>query len=149
MLTFVNLDERVPPDHPLRIIKRVADDVLDRMSDTFDRMYSRVGRASVLPECLLKSLLLISLYSIRSERAFCQEFGYNLLYRWFLDMDLTEPSFDATVFAKNRRRLLRQKAGRILFKKAFACSLHCCRGVQFDTVIKPIGVMLTHTKVQL
>ncbi len=93
MLAFVNLDERVPPDHPLRTIKQVADDVLSRMSDDFDGMYSRVGRASVPPERLLKSLLLISLYSIRSERAFCQELDYNLLYRWFLDMDLMEPSF--------------------------------------------------------
>ena len=66
MLAFVNLDERVPPDHPMRIIKQVADDVLSRMSDDFDRMYLRIGRASVPPERLLKSLLLISLYSIRS-----------------------------------------------------------------------------------
>ena len=81
MLAFVNLDERVPPDHPLRIIKKVADDVLDRMSGDFDRMYSRIGRASVPPERLLKSLLLISLYSVRSERAFCEELDYNLLYQ--------------------------------------------------------------------
>ena len=117
MLAFVNLDERVPPDHPLRIIKKVADDVLERMSGDFDRMYSRTGRASVPPERLLKSLLLISLYSIRSERAFCEELDYNLLYRWFLDMDLMEPSFDATVFTKNRRRLLRHKVGRKLFEE--------------------------------
>ena len=117
MLAFVNLDERVPPDHPLRIIKYVADDVLSRMSDDFDSTYSRIGRASIPPERLLKSLLLISLYSIRSERAFCQELDYNLLYRWFLDMNLMEPSFDATVFTKNRRRLLRQKVGRTLFEE--------------------------------
>lgn len=81
MLAFVNLEERVPPDHPLRIIKRVAEDALDRMSDDFDRMYSRIGRAWVPPESLLKSPPLISLYSISSERAFCQELDYNLLYR--------------------------------------------------------------------
>ncbi len=117
MLAFVNLDERVPADHPLRIIKRVADDVLSRMSDDFDTMYSRIGRASVPRERLLKSLLLISLYSIRSERAFCRELDYNLLYRWFLDMDLMEPSFAPTVFTKNRRRLLRHKVGRKLFEE--------------------------------
>ena len=66
MLAFVNLDERGPPDHPLRTIKKVANDVLNRMSGDFDRMYSRIGRASVPPERLLKSLLLISLYSIRT-----------------------------------------------------------------------------------
>ena len=117
MLAFVSLEERVPPDHPLRVIELVADDVLDRMSDDFDRMYSKIGRASVPPERLLKALLLISLYSIRSERAFCQELDYNLLYRWFLDMDLMEPSFGATVFTKNRRRLLRHRVGRKLFEE--------------------------------
>ena len=117
MFAFVNLDERVPLDHSLRTIKQVAEDVLSRMSDDFNRMYSNVGRASVPPERLLKSLLLISLYSIRSERAFCQELDYNLLYRWFLDMDLMEPSFDATVFTKNRRRLLRHRVGRTLFEE--------------------------------
>ena len=117
MLAFVSLEERVPPDHPLRIIKRITDAVLDHMSGDFDRMYSKIGRASVPPERLLKALLLISLYSIRSERAFCQELDCNLLYRWFLDMDLMEPSFDATVFTKNRRRLLRHRVGRKLFEE--------------------------------
>ena len=102
MLAIVNLDERVLPDHPQRIIKRVADDALDRMSDDFDTMYSSISRASVPPERLLKSLPLISLYSICSERAFCRELDYSLLYRWFLDMDLMEPSFDATEFTKNK-----------------------------------------------
>ena len=86
MLTFVNLDERVPPVHPPRVIMRVADDVLYRMSDDFDQTYSKIGRASGPPESLPKSLLLISLYSIRSERAFCEELDYSLLYGWFLDM---------------------------------------------------------------
>ena len=85
------------------------------MSGDFDSMYSRLGRASVPPERLLKSLLLISLYSIRSERAF-QELDYNLLYRWILYMDLMEPSFDATGTTENRRRVLRHKVGRTLFE---------------------------------
>ena len=80
MLVFAKLAERVPPDHPLRIIKRVADDALDRMSADFDGMYSRIGRASVPPERLLKALLLVSLYSIGSERVFCQELDYNTCY---------------------------------------------------------------------
>ena len=87
------------------------------MSGDFDTMYSKIGRSSVPPGRVLKSLLLISLYSIRSERAFCQELDCNLLYRWFLDMDLMEPSFAATVFTKNRRRLLRHKVGRKLFEE--------------------------------
>ena len=115
MLAIVDLEERVPRDHPLRRIKEVADAALARLSPTFDRMYARVGRASVPPERLLKASLLIALYSVRSERAFCEELEYNLLYRWFLDMDLMERSFDATVFTKNRQRLLAHDAGRALF----------------------------------
>ena len=79
MLAVVNLDERIPKDHPLRTIKGVADEALRRLSPEFDKMYSRVGRASVPPERLLKASLLISLYSLRSERAFCEELEYNLL----------------------------------------------------------------------
>ena len=75
MLAIVDLEERVPQDHPLRRIKAVADAALERLSPEFDRMYARVGRASVPPERLLKASLLIALYSVRSERAFCEEPG--------------------------------------------------------------------------
>ena len=115
MLAFVDLEERVPKDHPLRTIKAVADQALERLSPEFDRMYAKVGRASVPPERLLKASLLICLYSVRSERAFCEELEYNLLFRWFLDMNLMEPSFDPTVFTKNRRRLLEHRIGQALF----------------------------------
>jgi len=106
MLAFVDLEARVPVDHPLRTIKAVADAALAKLSSEFDRMYATVGRPSIPPERLLKASLLISLYSARSERAFCEELEYNLLFRWFLDMQLMEASFDATVFTKNRQRLL-------------------------------------------
>ena len=115
MLAYVNLEERVPKDHPLRAIKAVADEALGRLSPEFDRMYSNVGRASVPPERLLKASLLISLYSVRSERAFREELEYNLLFRWFLDMNLMERSFDPTVFTKNRKRLLEHRVGQALF----------------------------------
>ena len=115
MLAFVDLEERVPENHPLRTIKAVADEALERLSPEFDRMYAEVGRASVPPERLLKASLLISLYSVRSERAFCEELEYNLLFRWFLDMNLMERSFDPTVFTKNRRRLLEHSIGQALF----------------------------------
>ena len=115
MLAFVKLEERVPQDHPLRIIKRVADDVLDHLAGDFDRMYSKIGGAWGPPERRLKALLLVSLYTIRSERAFCREPDYNLFYRYFLGMDLMKPSFDATVFTKNRRRFLTHRVGRKLF----------------------------------
>ena len=115
MLAHVDMEGRVPQDHPLRTIKNVADEALARLSTEFDRMYSKVGRASVPPERLLKASLLISLYSVRSERAFCEELEYNLLFRWFLDMNLMERSFDPTVFTKNRKRLLEHRVGQALF----------------------------------
>src|SRR6266542_6414257 len=115
MLAFVDLEQRVPPTHPLRTIKRLADQATAELSSLFDQMYAQVGRPSIPPERLLKASLLISFYSVRSERAFCEELDYNLLFRWFLDMELIEPSFDATVFTKNRRRLLEHEVGQRLF----------------------------------
>ena len=112
MLAFIDLEERVPTAHPLRTIKRLADEALADLSSVFDRMYAKDGRPSIPPERLLKASLLIALYSVRSERAFCEELEYNLLFRWFLDMDPIEPSFDPTVFTKNRERLLKHKVGR-------------------------------------
>jgi transposase len=93
----------------------MADQQLLGLSAVFNRMYSSVGRPSVAPEKILKSLLLIALYSVRSERQFCEQLGYNLLFRWFLDMELEEESFDATVFSKNRERLMEHEVGRLFF----------------------------------
>jgi len=115
MLAFVDMEARVPPDHPLRTIKTIADQVLAVLSPVFDGMYRDIGRPSVPPERLLKASLLIALFSIRSERAFCEELDYNLLWRWFLDMNLIEASFDATTFTKNRENLLKHKVGQQLF----------------------------------
>ena len=115
MLAFVDVEARVAPDHPLRTIKALADDALAKLSPEFDRMYAEVGRPSIPPERLLKASLLIALYSVRSERAFCEELDYNLLFRWFLDMQLMEPRFDPTVFTKNRQRLLEHRIGQQLF----------------------------------
>jgi transposase len=106
MLAFVDLEERVRPQHPLRTIKRLADRALESLSPTFEAMYGAGGRPSIPPERLLKASLLISLYSVRSERAFCEQLGYHLLWRWFLDMSLMEPSFDQSTFSKNRGRLV-------------------------------------------
>jgi transposase len=117
MLAFVDLEERVPATHPLRTIKRLADQATAELSPLFDQMYAQVGRPSIPPERLLKASLLISFYSVRSERAFCEELDYNLLFRWFLDMELIEPSFDATVFTKNRQRLLEHEVGQQLFDR--------------------------------
>ena len=115
LLAFIDLETRVPSNHPLRVIKRLADQALKALSPDLDRMYANVGRPSIPPERLLKSSLLIALYSVRSERAFCEQLDYNLLFRWFLDMNVIEPSFDATTFTKNRERLLRHGVGQALF----------------------------------
>jgi transposase len=115
MLAFVDLEERVPPTHPLRVIKQFADRALHELSPVFDAMYAAGGRPSIPPERLLKASLLIALYSVRGERAFCEELNYQLLYRWFLDMGLMEPSFDATVFTKNRQRLLKHDVAQQFF----------------------------------
>jgi len=115
MLAFVDLDARVPADHPLRTVKRLADRALAELSPVFDRMYAVGGRPSIPPERLLKAGLLIALYSIRSERAFCEELEYHLLYRWFLDIGLVDPGFDASSFAKNRERLLEHEVAQRFF----------------------------------
>lgn len=106
MFSVISPDQRVPADHPLRSIKRVADTILAELSSTFDAMYSRVGRPSIPPERLLKSQILMALYTVRSDRHFCEQLDYNLLFRWFLDMSADEPTFDASSFSRNRDRLL-------------------------------------------
>lgn len=115
MLCLISPEGRIPRDHPLRQVKALADHALAELSAEFDRMYSPFGRASVPPERLLKSMLLMALYSVRSERQFCEQLDYNLLFRWFLDMDVVSPGFDATTFTKNRERLLEHEVGRKLF----------------------------------
>lgn len=106
MLCLMSPESMVPERHPIRRIKKLADDCLAQLSATFDKMYSATGRPSIPPERLLKASILMALYSVRSERQFCEQLGYNLLFRWFLDMDMVEPTFDATTFTKNRERLL-------------------------------------------
>jgi transposase len=115
MLCLVSPDSRVPSDHPLRAIKRLADAALRELSPVFDAMYAETGRPSVPPERLLKSLLLIALYSVRSERQFCEQLEYNLLFRWFVDMDMLEEAFDASSFSRNRERLMDHEVATLFF----------------------------------
>jgi transposase len=107
MLMLMSPESLVPTTHPIRRVKALADEALRALSPVFDQMYSKVGRGSIPPERLLKASLLMALYSVRSERLFCEQLGYNLLFRWFFDMDMAEGTFDATVFSKNRSRLLK------------------------------------------
>jgi len=115
IIAYIDLKKRVIQDHPLRKVKVLADQELKRLSPLFNKMYSHAGRPSIPPERILKSLLLIALYSIRSERQFCEQMDYNLLYRWFLNIELNDVGFDPTVFTKNRERLMEHEVGKLFF----------------------------------
>ncbi len=106
MLTTLSTEELIPVDHPIRRIRVIVDAVLAELDDTFDAMYASSGRSSVPPEALLKATVLMAMYSIRSERAFCERLNYDLLFKWFLDLRIDDRAFDASTFSKNRQRLL-------------------------------------------
>lgn len=106
MFSYLSPEQRVRADHPLRAIRTMADKALANMSKRFDAMYATTGRPSIPPEKLLRAQLIQMLYSVRSERLLMEEIDYSLLYRWFVGMNMDEPVWDATVFTKNRDRLL-------------------------------------------
>src|SRR5947209_9201207 len=110
-----NVEERIRPDHPLRDVKRRADRLLARLSPAFEKAYSRTGRPSVPPERLLKALLLMALYSVRSERQLCERVDTDLLFRWFLDLQPGDDAFDPTTFTHNRERLDRHDLTKAFF----------------------------------
>lgn len=115
MLTAITPDHKVPKDHPIREIKVIVDGALQKLSPVFNSMYAKVGRPSIPPEHLLKGCLLIALYSIRSERQFCERLEYDLLFKWFLDLNIEDPAFDASTFSKNKERLLEHDVARRFF----------------------------------
>lgn len=121
-LTTINLNQRVPADHPLRGIKAEVDRVLKKLSPLFDDLYSKEGRPSIPPEQLLKSRVLMALFSVRSERSYCEQLGYNLLWLWFLDREIDEGSFDPTVFTHNSERVLSAEAARLFFAHIYDLS---------------------------
>src|ERR1035438_508717 len=106
LFSYGGLGERVPTKHPLRRMREFADLALGKMSSEFEGLYSKIGRPSIAPEQLLRALLLQMLYSVRSERMLIEEIDYNILFRWFVGMHLDDAVWDATVFTKNRDRLL-------------------------------------------
>ena len=120
ILLAITPEQKVPQDHPIRAIKAMVDRALVSLSPVFNRMYSRRGRPSIPPEHLLKASLLIALYSIRSERQFCERLEYDLLFKWFLDQNIADPAFDASTFSKNRQRLLEHDVARQFFEAVLA-----------------------------
>ena len=113
--SYVTPEQRVPSDHPLRLIREMTNEVLGLLSGRFEELYSRVGRPSIAPERLLRALLLQLLYSIRSERMLMEQLDYNLLFRWFVGLSMDDPIWAPTVFSKNRDRLLEGDIAREFF----------------------------------
>jgi transposase len=112
MFSYVSAEDRVPADHPLRPIRVLVDEILRDMSRDFDGLSARVGRPSIPPERLLRAQLLQLFYSIRSERLLMEQLDYNILFRWFVGLEMDEPIWVPTVFTKNRDRLLNQEVAR-------------------------------------
>jgi transposase len=106
VFSYLNPEQRVPQDHPLRPLRAMADEALRDLQRRFRKLYAKTGRPSIAPERLLRALLLQVLYSVRSERMLMEQLDYNLLFRWFVGLNMDDAIWDATVFTKNRQRLL-------------------------------------------
>ena len=106
VLGYISPEQRVPQDHPLRRLRVMTDEALTELQPRFHKLYARTGRPSIAPEKLLRALLLQALYSVRSERMLMEQLNYNLLFRWFVGLNMDDAIWDVTVFTKNRERLL-------------------------------------------
>jgi transposase len=115
MFSYLSPEQRVPAAHPLRRVRQVTDRLLVELSELFDQMYSTMGRPSIAPEKLLRALLLQVLYTVRSERMLIEQLDYNLLFRWFVGLNMDDAVWDVTVFTKNRDRLLKADVARRFF----------------------------------
>jgi transposase len=126
MFSYVSTEERVPASHPLRPMRLMVDVVLTALSSRFDELYSTVGRPSIAPEKLLRALLLQILYSVRSELLLMEQLDYNLLFRWFVGLNVDEKVWDATVYSKNRDRLLQGDVAEEFFQLVLAQARKAC-----------------------
>jgi transposase len=120
MFSYISAEQRVPSDHPLRTIRLMVDGVLRQLGPRFDSIYARIGRPSIPPEKLLRALILQILYTVRSERMLMEQLNYNFLFRWFVGLNIDDPVWDATVFTKNRERLLAGQVARAFFNAVVA-----------------------------
>ena len=120
MFSYISAERRVPEDHPLRAIRAMVEVALRNMWPQFEAMYATVGRPSIPPEQLLRALLLQVLYTVRSERMLMEQLDYNLLFRWFVGLNLDDAVWDATVFTKNRERLLGAEVAKRFFAEVLA-----------------------------
>ena len=106
MFSYVSPEQRVPQGHPLRPLRVMTDEALKELQPRFNKLYAKTGRPSIAPEKLLRALLLQAPYSVRSERLLMEQLDYNLLFRWFVGLNMDDAIWDVTVFTKNRERLL-------------------------------------------
>jgi transposase len=120
MFSYISPEERVPQGHPLRLMRVMVDAVLKELWPQFDRLYSHTGRPSIAPEQLLRALLLQVLYTVRSERLLIEQLNYNLLFRWFVGLNMDDPIWDASTFSKNRERLLEGDVAHAFFDRVLA-----------------------------
>jgi len=120
MFSYISPEERVPQEHPLRTIRRLVDAVVKELSLQFDQLYSQTGRPSIAPEKLLRALLLQVLYTIGSERLLMEQLDYNLLFRWFVGLNMDDPIWDPSTFSKNRERLLKGDVAHAFFEQVLA-----------------------------
>jgi transposase len=120
LFSYIQLEQRIAADHPLRPIREMVDTVLRELSLEFARLYPKIGRPSIPPEKLLRALLVQVLYSIRSERQLMEQLDYNLLFRWFVGLSMDDATWDVTVFTKNRERLLKGDIARAFFERVVA-----------------------------
>ena len=118
--SYVSPEQRVPQEHPLRVIRELVNTVLRELSPRFATLYATEGRPSIAPEKLLRALLLQVLYTVRSERLLMEQLDYNLLFRWFVGLHIDDPVWDATVFTKNRDRLLEGDVAQAFFDQILA-----------------------------
>ena len=151
MFSYVALEDRIPADHPLRGVRKLVDAVLAEMSKDFEGLYSQVGRPSIAPERLLRALLLQVFYSVRSERLLMEQLNYNLLFRWFVGLEIDDAVWNHAVFSKNRDRLLNQDLAQKFFAhvkaagggadvgRAFHGGWHADRGLGGAEELSPQG----------
>src|SRR5258708_25022453 len=146
MFSYISAERRVATDHPLRAIRAMVDVALRKMGRQFEAMYAKVGRRSIPPEKLLRALLLQVLYTVRSERMLMEQLDYNLLFRWFVGLNIDDPVWDATVFTKNRERLLRAEVAQTLFAEVLAqARSRSLRSTEhFPVDVPPIEAWATH-----
>jgi transposase len=138
--SYIPLEQRVPADHPLRPMRAMVDTVLTELSPQFTPLYARVGRPSIPPEHLLRALLLQILYSVRSERLLMEQLDYNLLFRWFVGLKADDRIWDATVFTKNRQRLLNGNIAQAFFERVVALARE--RGLLSDEHFTVDGTLI-------